>query len=60
MARTNCSTSVRNVSACAGVKTLVLSHLTPGLDEIKDAEWRGGAAKFFKGEIIVAKDLTVI
>jgi ribonuclease BN (tRNA processing enzyme) len=38
----------------------VLSHLTPGLDNIKDEEWRDGAAKYFKGEIIVANDLTVV
>jgi ribonuclease BN (tRNA processing enzyme) len=44
----------------AGVKTLVLSHLTPGLDNINEDEWRAGAAKSFKGEIIVAKDLMVI
>lgn len=42
------------------MKTLVLSHLTPGLDSISDDEWREGAAKNFKGEIVVAKDLMVI
>lgn len=51
---------VGRIAQEAGVKTLVLSHLTPGLDSIKDEEWRGGAAKYFKGEIIVAKDLTVV
>lgn len=51
---------VGRIAQEAGVKTLVLSHLTPGLDGIKDDEWRDGAAKYFKGEIIVAKDLMVI
>ena len=30
----------------AGVKTLVLSHLTPGIDSISDAAWRAPAAKY--------------
>jgi ribonuclease BN (tRNA processing enzyme) len=51
---------VGHIAQEAGVKTLVLSHLTPGLDSITDDEWRGGAAKTFKGQIIVAKDLMVI
>ncbi|MGE5159860.1 MAG: MBL fold metallo-hydrolase [Gemmatimonas sp.] len=51
---------VGRIAQEAGVKTLVLSHLTPGLDKIKDDEWREGAAKNFKGEIIVAHDLMVI
>jgi len=42
----------------AGVKTLVLSHLTPTIDSITD--WREPVAKYFKGEIIVAKDLMVV
>ena len=44
----------------AGVKTLVLSHLTPAIDSITDDTWRAPAAKYFKGEIIVGKDLMVI
>ena len=44
----------------AGVKTLVLSHLTPAIDSISDDTWRAPAAKFFKGEIVVAKDLMVV
>jgi ribonuclease BN (tRNA processing enzyme) len=51
---------VGRIAAQAGVKTLVLSHLTPALDSISDDTWREGAAKNFKGEIIVAHDLTVI
>ena len=44
----------------AGVKTLVLSHLTPGVDGIQDETWRDLAAKHFKGEIVVARDLMVL
>jgi ribonuclease BN (tRNA processing enzyme) len=44
----------------AGVKLLVLSHLTPAIDSISDDAWRAPAAKFFKGEIVVAKDLMVL
>ena len=48
------------VAAAAGVKTLVLSHLAPGGPEITDEMWRSAAAKAFKGEIIVARDLMEI
>jgi ribonuclease BN (tRNA processing enzyme) len=51
---------VGRIAAEAGVKTLVLSHLTPSLDSISDDTWREPAAKYFKGEIIVARDLTVV
>ena len=51
---------VGRIAQEAGVKTLVLSHLTPGLDSISDDTWRAPAAKYFKGEIIVGKDLMVI
>ena len=45
----------------AGVKTLVLSHFVPGDDpSITDEMWAEGAGKFFKGKIIVGKDLMVI
>ncbi len=44
----------------AGVKTLVLSHLTPSLDTISDETWRAEAAKHFKGEIVVGKDLIIL
>ena len=44
----------------AGVKTLVLSHLTPAIDSITDETWRAPAAQYFKGEIIVGKDLMVV
>jgi ribonuclease BN (tRNA processing enzyme) len=44
----------------AGVKTLVLSHLTPGIDGIPETTWRDEAAKHFRGEIVVARDLMVV
>lgn len=51
---------VGRIAQQAGVKTLVLSHLTPAIDSISDDTWREPAAKYFKGEIIVGKDLMVI
>jgi ribonuclease BN (tRNA processing enzyme) len=51
---------VGRIAQKAGVKTLVLSHLTPALDTIADDTWRAPAAKYFKGEIIVGKDLMVV
>ncbi len=51
---------VGRIAAEADVKTLVLSHLSPPLDSISDETWRAPVAKSFKGEIIVAKDLTVL
>jgi ribonuclease BN (tRNA processing enzyme) len=44
----------------AGVQTLVLSHLTPGIDGIQDDVWRNLAATQFKGKILVARDLMVL
>ena len=51
---------VGRIAQEAGVKTLVLSHLTPAIDSISDDTWRAPAAKYFKGEIIIGKDLMVI
>jgi len=42
----------------AGVKALVLSHIGP--PSVSDASWQAAAGKFFKGEIIVGHDMTVI
>jgi ribonuclease BN (tRNA processing enzyme) len=50
---------VGRIAEEAGVKTLVLSHLAPG-ENVSDERWRDAAAKSFKGEIIVARDLMVI
>jgi ribonuclease BN (tRNA processing enzyme) len=43
-----------------GVKTLILSPLVPAIDSITDDTWWAAAAKYFKGEIIVGKDLMVV
>ena len=51
---------VGRIAQEAGVKTLVLSHLVPGIDEIPDETWHEAAAKHFKGDIRVARDLMVI
>jgi ribonuclease BN (tRNA processing enzyme) len=52
--------TVGRIAHEAGVKTLVLSHLSPAMDSLDDETWREPAAKYFKGEIIVGKDLMVI
>ena len=54
------SEDVGRIAQEAGVKTLVLSHLTPAIDGITDDTWREPVAKYFKGEIIVGKDLMVV
>ena len=54
------SEDVGRIAQEAGVKTLVLSHLTPAIDSITDDTWRESVAKYFKGEIIVGKDLMVV
>ncbi|OXM72656.1 MULTISPECIES: MBL fold metallo-hydrolase [Amycolatopsis] len=41
----------------AGVRTLVLSHLAPGLKAIPDASWHAQASRGFDGEVIVGNDL---
>src|SRR2546425_2046997 len=49
------------LAAAAGVKTLVLSHLTPQDDaSITDDMWAEGVRKHYKGEIIVGRDLLEI
>jgi len=52
---------VGRVAAQAGVKTLVLTHFVPGDDaSITDEQWSEGVRKYFKGQIIVGKDLMEI
>ena len=52
---------VGKIAADAGVKTLVLSHFVPGDDaSITDEQWSAGARKYFKGQIIVGRDLMEI
>jgi ribonuclease BN (tRNA processing enzyme) len=52
--------AVGRIAQEAGVKTLVLSHLTPVLPETPVEEWRAAAARHFKGEIIVGHDMMVV
>jgi ribonuclease BN (tRNA processing enzyme) len=52
--------AVGRIAAEAGVRTLVLSHLVPGVDSVDDEAWRAPAARHFKGEILVARDLMVV
>jgi ribonuclease BN (tRNA processing enzyme) len=54
------SEDVGRIAQEAGVETLVLSHFTPAIDSIDDDTWRGPAAKYFQGEIVVGKDLMVL
>ena len=54
------SEDVGRIAQEAGVKTLVLSHLTPAIDSITDNTWREPVAIYFRGEIIVGKDLMVV
>ena len=51
---------VARIAQEAGVKTLVLSHVTPAIDGIPDTTWRDEAAKHFTGDIVVARDLMVL
>src|SRR5688572_27950532 len=52
---------VGKIAAQAGVSTLVLSHFVPGDDpSITDEQWAEGARKYFKGRIVVGKDLMEI
>lgn len=49
---------VGKIAAQAKVKTLVLSHFVPGDDaSITDEQWAEGVRKYFKGRIVVGKDL---
>ena len=52
---------VGRIADQAQVKTLVLSHLVPGDDpSITDEQWTEGVRKYYKGPIIVGKDLMEI
>jgi ribonuclease BN (tRNA processing enzyme) len=52
---------VGRIAQEAGVKTLVLSHLTPDCSAlVPNEKWVQGASKYFKGQIIVGHDLMVI
>jgi ribonuclease BN (tRNA processing enzyme) len=49
---------VGRLAAAAGVKTLVLSHLVPADDPlVTERDWMEAATRYFKGDVIVARDL---
>jgi len=49
---------VGRAATAAGVKTLVLSHFVPGGESgITDDDWRASVSPWFKGEIVVGRDL---
>ena len=46
------------IAEAAGVKTLVLSHFVPAGDpEVTDQMWMDAARKFYRGRIVIGKDL---
>lgn len=46
------------VAEAAGVKTLVLSHLVPADDpEVTEQMWSAAASTYFRGKVIVGRDL---
>jgi ribonuclease BN (tRNA processing enzyme) len=52
---------VGRIATEAGVKTLVLNHFVPGGDpSLTDAVWRDAVAPYFKGRLIVGRDLMEI
>ena len=52
---------VGKIAAQANVKTLVLSHFVPGDDaSITDEQWSEGVRKYFKGRVVVGRDLMEI
>jgi ribonuclease BN (tRNA processing enzyme) len=50
---------VGRIAAEAGVKLLVLSHIAP-IEGVTDAMWIAEVRKYYKGKVIVARDLMVI
>ncbi|MEP7112562.1 MAG: MBL fold metallo-hydrolase [Ilumatobacteraceae bacterium] len=45
------------IAACAGVNTLVLSHLVPGDSEIPEEQWEERARSTFDGDVVCGVDL---
>jgi len=61
MASHTLSEDVGKIAAQAEVKTLVLSHFVPPDDpSVTDEHWAEGVRKYFKGRIVVGKDLMEI
>lgn len=49
---------VGRLATQAGVKTLVLNHFVPGGDAaLTDEVWREAVAPYFKGELVIGRDL---
>jgi len=49
---------VGRMASAAGVKTVVMTHLTPSVDPKDDFQrYADGAKKFFSGSVLLAKDL---
>lgn len=52
---------VGKVASQAGVKTLVLTHFVPGDDPaITEEQWTQGIRQYYKGQIVVGRDLLEI
>ena len=55
------TTEVGRIAAAAGVKALVLSHFVPGDDPwITDEMWTEGIRRYFKGDVVVGRDLMAL
>ena len=55
------TTEVGRIAAAAGVKALVLSHFVPGDDpSITDEMWTEGIRRYFKGDVVVGRDLMAL
>jgi len=48
---------IGRLAAAAGVGKVVLTHLVPGSDLLPDAAYSEGVRRFYKGEVVVARDL---
>lgn len=48
---------VGQTAAAAGVKTVVLTHLVPAFPDITDEMWTAGVRRYFKGRIVIGRDL---
>lgn len=44
-------------ATAAGVGKVVLTHLVPGSDDLPDSAYSDGVSKYYKGPVVVAKDL---
>ncbi|MGH8051813.1 MAG: MBL fold metallo-hydrolase [Arenimonas sp.] len=51
---------VGRVATEAGVKTLLLSHFVPGGPMVSDETWLAAIRPYFRGEIIIGRDLQTI